>query len=270
MTMREHIKALRADLLKMGFAAGKNGSHLGGSLSLVEVIAALYFDVMEIDAKNLVAENRDRLIFSKGHGVMAQYAALKQLGVISDEALTTFKSSTSVLYAHPSMNPDIGIEFSSGSLGQGLSIGIGVGLALKRKQNKTSRVFVILGDGECNEGSVWEAAMSAAHFKLNNVVAIIDKNDLQYDGSTSDILAMNHLVEKWTSFGWQAVEVDGHDVEQVIQALKTNSEKPLVVIAQTVKGKGVSFMENNPQWHNGILTQRLFDQAMAELEMTYA
>lgn len=268
MTIHDQIHELRVDLLKMGFAAGASGSHLGGSLSLVEVMAALYFDVMTFDARQPMMPTRDRLIFSKGHGVMAQYAALKQIGLITQEELALFKSPSSKLYAHPSMNPALGIEFSSGSLGQGLSLGVGVALALRMKKNTTSRVFVILGDGECNEGSVWEAITSAAHFRLHNLIAIVDKNDLQYDGKTEDIQTMDHLGQKWKNFGWDVAEVDGHDVSQLIAALRSNTDKPLVVIAQTVKGKGVSFMENNPQWHNGILTKRLFDQAMGEQEVT--
>lgn len=268
--MKSKIKQIRVDLLRMGLAAGANGSHLGGSMSLVEVMAALYFDVMNFEPQNPIMDNRDRLIFSKGHGVMAQYAALKQLGLVTELELDKFKTESTTLYAHPSMNPQKGIEFSSGSLGQGLSLGVGVALALKRKDNLISRTFVILGDGECNEGSVWEAAMSAAHFRLNNLIAIVDKNDLQYDGWTSEIQSMYHIGEKWRSFGWEVVEADGHDVGQVIQGLKTKTEKPLVLLAQTVKGKGISFMENNPQWHNGVLTKRLFEQAMGELESANA
>jgi transketolase len=264
MTLQEKISELRIDLIKMGYAAGASGAHMGGSLSLVEVMAALYFEVMQFSAQAPMDPLRDRLIFSKGHGVMAQYAALKQVGLISEEMLLSFKSPSSVLYAHPSMHPELGIEFSSGSLGQGLSLGVGVGLALRLQKNSTSRIFVILGDGECNEGSIWEAAASAAHFKLNNMIAIIDKNDLQYDGKTMDILSMEQMSQKWQSFGWETLEVDGHDVQQLIQALRHPSDKPLAIIAQTIKGRGVSFMENNPQWHNGILTQRLYTQAMAE------
>ena len=168
--------------------------------------------------------------------------------------------------AHPFVNGQLGIEFSSGSLGQGVSLGVGTALALRRKNNLSSRVFVILGDGECDEGSVWEAAASAAHFDLSNLVVIVDKNGLQYDGDTTAVLSMENLAEKWAAFGWNVLEVDGHDVDALRKALTENSSKPLAIVAKTVKGKGISFMENNPQWHNGVVSQKLFEQAVAELE----
>lgn len=260
-------KEMRRDVIRMTYSAGNNGAHVGGALSMIEIMAALYLGVMKYDIHNPADEARDRFILSKGHGVMAQYAALKQIGMLTDEELMTFKKNDTFLFAHPSMNIEKGIEFSSGSLGQGLSLGVGTALALKRKANETSRVFVLLGDGECNEGSVWEAAASAAHYKLNNLTAIIDENRLQYDGATDEILSMGSYADKWTSFGWDAVSVDGHSIEQLLEALSKKKEKPLAVIARTVKGKGVSFMENNPHWHNGRLTQQQYEQAMAEVTL---
>ena len=171
---KEILKQMRIDLLKMALSAGAQGAHMGGSLSLVEIMAVLYLDVMKFNLQNMKDEARDRLIMSKGHGVMAQYAALKQVGVLSEEDILTYKANDSKVAAHPSLNEQLGIEFSSGSLGQGLSLGVGTALALKRKNNLSSRVFVVLGDGECDEGSVWEAAASASHFGLNNLVAIVD------------------------------------------------------------------------------------------------
>lgn len=256
---------MRVDILKMALAARSHGAHLGGSLSLIEIMAALYGGVMSFDAGRVDDENRDRLILSKGHGVMAQYVAYKQMGLLSEEELLTYKANDSVTSAHPSMNDRLGIEFSSGSLGQGLSLGVGVALALRRKNNDTSRVFVVLGDGECDEGSIWEAASSAAHYKLNNLIVIVDKNGLQYDGLTDNILSMENLGEKWRAFGWQTVEVDGHNVTSIASALQTKSQLPLAVIAHTVKGKGISFMENAAQWHNGVVTQKIFEQAVQEL-----
>ncbi len=258
---------MRKDILRMGLGAKSLGGHFGGSLSAVEILAAFYGGVMTFDPENPTDEKRDRLIFSKGHGVMAQYAALKQIGLLTEEQLLTYKKTDSVISAHPSMNPALGIEFSSGSLGQGLSQGIGVALALRRKKNKSSRVFVILGDGECDEGSIWEAAMAAANYKLGNLVAVVDKNGLQYDGDTERVLALDDLAAKWRAFGWETVSVDGHDVSALAAAFGTKSDKPLVVIANTVKGKGVSFMENAAQWHHSILTQKLYDQAMEELKV---
>ncbi len=259
-------REMRKDILKMALAAKREGGHLGGSLSAVEILAALYGGAMRFDPKSPADETRDRFIFSKGHGVMAQYAAYRQIGLLTEEQILTYKQSGSVVTAHPSLNPDLGVEFSSGSLGQGLSQGVGVALALKRKGNLASRVFVLLGDGECDEGSVWEAAMAAASYRLGNLVAIVDKNGLQYDGDTEKVLALDDLAAKWSAFGWDAVDVDGHDVAKLLEAFSTRGDKPLAVIAHTVKGKGVSFMENAPAWHHSILTQRQFDQAMAELE----
>ena len=256
---------MRRDILRMALAAKREGGHLGGSLSAVEIIAALYGGGMHFDPKCPADETRDRFIFSKGHGVMAQYAAFRQIGLLTEEQILTYKQAGSAVTAHPSLNPDLGMEFASGSLGQGLSQGVGVALALKRKSNLTSRVFVLLGDGECDEGSVWEAAMAAANYKLGNLVAIVDKNGLQYDGDTEKVLALDDLAAKWSAFGWDAVDVDGHDVAKLLEVFSIRGDKPLAVIAHTVKGKGVSFMENVPAWHHSVLTQRQFDEAMAEL-----
>lgn len=258
-------REMRSDLLQMALAAKSQGAHLGGSLSLVEIMAALYGGVMKFDSKNPAAENRDRVILSKGHGIMAQYAALKQTGLMTAEDLLTYKADETKAPAHPSMNLQAGIEFSSGSLGQGLSLGVGTALALKRKNNTSSRVYVILGDGECDEGSVWEAAMTASHYRLDNLVAIIDRNRLQYDGNTEAVLPLENFAAKWNAFGWNVAECDGHSVQEITTALSEKREKPFALIANTIKGKGVSFMENMPQWHNGVLTQKLFEQAMAEV-----
>ena len=264
---REAAGRMRRDALSMSLAAGTTGAHLGGGLSMIEIMAVLYLGVMRCDPHNPLWEERDRFILSKGHGVLAYYTALNRAGFVSDQELTTFKSNDTFLYGHPSMNLEKGIEFSSGSLGLGLSLGVGSALALNRKGNATSRIFVLMGDGECNEGSVWEAAASAAHFGLPNLVAIVDKNGLQYDGNTCSVLSMECLSAKWESFGWSVIKVDGHDVAEIYDALSTRSDKPLAVIANTVKGKGVSFMENNPAWHHARLTQSQFDQAMAEQEV---
>lgn len=257
-------REMRIDIIKMTYNTGNAGGHIGGSLSMVEIMSSLYIGAMKYNIKNPLWENRDRFILSKGHGVMAQYAAFKQIGLLDDEDLLTFKKNETKLFAHPSMNLDIGIEFSSGSLGQGLSLGVGTALALNRKNNHSSRVFVLLGDGECDEGSIWEAAACASHYKLSNLIAIVDKNNLQYDGSTDSVLSMDNLKEKWQSFGWEVISIDGHSEEELLNALQIRSEMPLVIIANTIKGKGVSFMEGNPVWHNGRLTEKQFAQAMIE------
>ena len=255
---------IRYDILRMGLKTGSNGAHFGGGLSLVEIMAVLYLSVMRVDTARPRWSERDRFILSKGHGAMAYYAALKQVGFVTDEELMTFKSNHTFLYGHPSMNPDKGIEFSSGSLGLGLALGAGTAMGLRKRGNNTSRVFVLMGDGECDEGSVWESAASAAHFGLSNIVAIVDKNGLQYDGPTREILNMDGMAEKWESFGWQARVVDGHSVSELLEAFDRSEGKPTVVIANTVKGKGVPFMEHNPAWHHSRLTQAQFDELTAE------
>ena len=247
---------MRHDIYRMGLQTGLNGAHFGGSLSLVEIMVVLYLSVMRVNPAQPRWHERDRFILSKGHGAMAYYAALKQVGFVTDEELMTFKSNHTFLYGHPSMNPDKGIEFSSGSLG----LGVGTAMGLRKRDNHASRVFVLMGDGECDEGSVWESAASAAHFGLSNLVAIIDKNGLQYDGPTKDVLNMDSVAEKWESFGWQARTVDGHNVAELMDAFDNLGGKPTVIVANTVKGKGVPYMENNPAWHHNRLTQVQFDE----------
>ena len=264
--LRTISKKIRKDILLMGLNTGNQGSHLGGSLSLVEIMTVLYTKVLNVEDFN--SESRDRVILSKGHGVMAQYAAMKENNLL-DEDLLTFKRDGSKLPAHPSLLHSLpGIEFATGSLGQGLSLGIGVALGLKRKNNNKSGVYVILGDGECNEGSVWEAAMSAAHYKLNKLVVIIDKNGLQYDGKTDDVMSMGSLEEKFIAFGFKAVSVDGHNETELLKALNLpHEDQPLAIIANTIKGKGVSFIENDKTWHNKRLTKEQYEQAIAEVEL---
>ena len=258
-------KKMRIQAVEMTYQTGKTGAHIGGGLSLIEIMAVLYLGILKFDKDDLQSENRDRLIFSKGHGTLALYTAMEQAGLLSADDLRKDKENDSILSAHPSMNPVLGIEFSSGSLGQGLSLGVGVGLALRRKRNLTSKVYVVLGDGECNEGSVWEAAETAAQYNLSNLIAIVDRNRLQYDGDTEAILKLEPFADKWKAFGWETAVVDGHDVKALYQALSDSSEGPYVVIADTIKGKGVSFMENNAGWHNGRLNKEQYEKAMQEV-----
>ncbi len=258
-------RKIRADSLRLTYKAGKMGAHIGGALSLAEIMAVLYMGILRIEPNNLFSENRDRVIFSKGHGALALYSAMRYAGILTPEMLESFKTNNTNLFAHPSLNQEIGIEFSSGSLGQGLSLGVGTCLGLKRKNNQKSRVFVILGDGECNEGSIWEAAEAAAHFECSQLTAVIDRNGLQYDGSTNEVMNDEPLGEKWSSFGWDLDIIDGHDVSELYRVLEKRSLKPNVVIARTVKGKGVSFMENNPLWHNHSLTEEQYTQALKEI-----
>jgi transketolase len=264
-------RAMRKDILDMTLHAGATGGHLGGSLSLVEILAILFNGVLRFDPQDAAWPQRDRLILSKGHGTIALYAAMHQAGLATDEDIASFKSATHWMTAHPSFDVAHRLEFTSGSLGQGLSFAAGAALA---RLNDSCRYFVILGDGECNEGQVWEAAMFAAHHKLRNLIAIVDKNSLQYDGPTEKILNMGDDASKWTSFGWRTAEVDGHDINALQlmfdDVLTAHDERPKAIIAHTVKGRGVSFMENNPQWHHGRLSQKQYDKAIAELEVENA
>ncbi len=254
-------RSMREDCLKMAQASGKNGMHFGGTFSMIEIAAALYIGI----GNTFGNDERNRIIVSKGHGIPAVYAVLKQIGRVTDTEIQTFKGEETELYAHPSMNARLGVEFSSGSLGQGLSLGVGCALAMRHKGVEKNKVYVILGDGECNEGSVWEAALSASKYQLNRLCAIIDRNHIQYDGDTGEVLPLEPLREKWSSFGWDTLEIDGHDVEACRKAFLAETDKPLVVIANTVKGKGISFMENQSGWHFGQLTSRQFEQAWGEV-----
>jgi transketolase len=256
---------IRRDIIEMAYAAGNLGAHLGGSLSMAEILAALYIGTAKFDSNNLEWEERDRIILSKGHAALALYPALAQAGILGKDELNTFKKNGSRLSGHPSLNGLPGIEYASGSLGQGLSLGVGVCLALRKKNNLSSRVFVLMGDGECDEGSVWEAAASASHFQLNQLVAIIDRNHIQYDGETSRVMSMEPMPEKWKSFGWDAQEVDGHNIGALLDAYGIKGSKPLAIIADTVKGKGISFMEGNWRFHNSRLSEAQYQQAVAEL-----
>ncbi len=257
---------MRRDIIEMAFLTGNQGAHLGGSLSMVEILAALYVGVLKYDVNNLDWEKRDRVILSKGHAALALYPALAQAGMICRDELLTFKKNGSRLSGHPSLNGLAGIEYASGSLGQGLSLGVGVCMALKRKNNLESRAFVLLGDGECDEGSIWEGAASAVHFQLNQLVAVIDENQIQYDGATNEIMCMDSLAGKWKEFGWDVCEVDGHSIVELLDAYNKKGDKPLAIIAHTVKGKGISYMEGNWRFHNARLSKAQYQQAVIELE----
>lgn len=262
------VRRIRRRIIDMAYGTGNTGAHLGGSLSLVELLAGLYVGIIQYRTNDPAWECRDRVILSKGHGALALYPALVEAGIISEEELATFKQDGSRLGGHPTLNGLPGIEFASGSLGQGLSLGVGVCLALKRKSNHESRVFVLLGDGECDEGSVWEAAASASHFELNQLVAVVDMNAIQYDGFTAEIMKMEPFENKWRSFGWDVIAIDGHNIGEILDAYSHRGDKPVAILAHTVKGKGVSFMENNWKYHNASLSKTLYEQAIEELEKT--
>lgn len=258
--MKEIAYHMRKDILKMGYNCGAMGAHIGGSMSAVEIMAVLYTEIMKHQG-----EGRDRFIMSKAHSVMALYAALHQIGRLTDDDIENAMKKGSFLFKHPCMNVDKGIEFSGGSLGQGLSLGVGTALALKMKNNKASRVYVMIGDGECDEGAIWEAALCASHYHLENLTVLIDQNGLQNDGTTKEILNLADMEQRWKAFGFYAQTIDGHDVGQIENALQITSDKPKVIVAKTVKGKGVSFAENVVDWHAAYLTKELYDRATEEL-----
>lgn len=240
--------------------------HPGGAFSSIDIMTALYFDVMKIDPNNPRWDERDRFILSKGHSSIGLYAILHLRGFMDKETLLTFRQDNSLLCGHPDMHKVAGVEMSTGSLGHGLSVGGGLAVAAKFDR-KGHRVFVLMGDGETQEGSIWEAAMFASHHKLDNLVGIVDRNMIQIDGFTEDILALEPYRAKWEAFGWNVVEIDGHNFEQICNALKKApvSNKPTLVLANTVKGKGISFMENNPAWHGGGLKGDLAEIATREV-----
>lgn len=260
-------KQIRLDTVNLTYRSGVKGAHLGGSLSLADVLAVLYGSVMRYDASRPEWEGRDRLIVSKAHAAVGLYAALRYAGFLSEEDLLGAMHGDSPFFEHPKRMPRCGIEFSGGSLGQGLSLGMGVALALRKKGNSDARVFVALGDGECDEGSVWEAAAAAAHYRLGNLTVIVDRNGLQYDGTTGEIMNLGEPVERWASMGYDTEEIDGHDVLAIQDALLRAGERPRAIIARTVKGKGVSFAENVVDWHTGRLTDELYRQALEELRI---
>ena len=236
---------IRKNIIEMAYLAGASSSHLGGALSIVEIISTLFATQINIDIKNPTWVNKDRFILSKGHACLAYYSALSEVGFITKKELKTFEKDGSNLLGHPVLNKKIGIDFSNGSLGMGLSLGIGVAISSKKKK-KNFNIYVVMGDGECNEGSVWEAAMAAPNFKLDNLYVIIDKNNFQQTGSNKEIMNVESLKEKWQSFGWQTSEIDGHNIEELYDYFEKSKEvkKPKALIANTIKGKGVKFMEN--------------------------
>ena len=262
---------IRRDVIEAGFRCGES-AHFGGGLSLVDLLAVLYGRHLRFDPANPRWPERDIFILSKGHGVLGYFATLKNVGLMSDDIFQTFQKNGSHLIAHPVMNLDIGIESSNGSLGQGLSFAAGIALAMK-KRNSQRKVFVILGDGECNEGAVWEAAMFAAQYELDNLVAIVDLNGFQNDGAAAMVSRQGDMRAKWEAFGWQAQDVNGHDLDQIGAAYAeacSVSGKPAVIVAHTVKGKGISFMENNNDWHHNRLTEANYRIALADLEHSCA
>ena len=246
-----------------------NAGHLGGSFSAAEILSVLYFHKMKHDPQNPKMEDRDRFLLSKGHVAILQYSALAEAGYFPMEELQNTKSIGSMLQGHPDVRRTPGIEAGTGSLGQGLSIGLGMALGLKLDKI-CSKVYVLCGDGELAEGQVWEAAMAGSAFKADNLVVFVDKNDMQAQGKVADRFDSGSLTEKWKAFGWHTIEIDGHNVEEILTALDESDNvkgKPTAIIASTVKGKGVKVGESHPSgFHNAPLNEEEYKQALADLE----
>ncbi len=263
--LREKAKDIRRDIIRAVYSAGSG--HPGGSLSAADILAVLYFNEMNIDTNNKEMWDRDRFVLSKGHATPALYSVLAERGFFPVEDLLTFRKIGSKLQGHPDMIKVPGVEMSTGSLGQGFSAAVGMALANKL-DNNPARVFVLLGDGELQEGLVWEAFMAAAHFKLDNLVAIIDWNGLQIDGKNEDVMNVNPIEDKLKSFNWMTTVIDGHNMENIDAALaqaRNHKDAPFAIIARTIKGKGVSYMENNHGWHGKAPSEEQAKQAVTEL-----
>jgi len=264
--LAEMAKKLRRHIITMTAMAGSG--HPGGSLSATDIVTALYFKVMRYNPQDPQWMGRDRFILSKGHAAPIAYAALAESGYFPVEELTTLRKLGSRLQGHTDMNLTPGVEMSAGSLGMGLSFGVGVALAGKL-DHRSYHTYVLLSDGECEEGQIWEAALSAAQYKLDNLIAIVDYNKIQLGGWTRDIMNLEPLNRKWQAFGWHSIDIDGHNFEQILTAIQEAQKiktKPVVIIAHTIKGKGVSFMENNMKFHGKVPTPGEAKRALEELE----
>lgn len=262
--LEEQAVQLRRDIVEMIHAA--KAGHPGGSLSAVDMITALYFHVMRIDPQNPRWEDRDRFVLSKGHACPALYAALARRGFFDPKHLTTLRQYHSILQGHPDMNKTPGIDISSGSLGNGLAIGVGIAMS-GRLHHQDYMTYVMLGDGEVQEGMVWEAAMAAHHHDLGNLVAIVDCNGVQINGWVNEIMTVEPLADKWRAFGWNVVEVNGHNMKDLLTVLHTakTMRHPTVILMRTVKGRGVSFMEDDCKWHGNSPSDEELVQAILEI-----
>jgi len=263
--LEDIARKLRRHIITMIYTAGSG--HPGGSLSAADIVTALYFDNMKHDPANPHWPDRDRFVLSKGHAAPVLYAALAECGYFPLDWLTTLRKTGTCLQGHTDSTLTPGVDVSAGSLGQGLSIGIGMALAA-RLDNKDYHTYVLLGDGECDEGQVWEAAMFAPNYQLDNLTAIVDFNTLQLDGFTRDIMNLDPFMAKWAAFKWEVIEINGHDIQQILDAIrqaKAVKGRPTVIVAHTIKGKGVSFMENNVDWHGKAPNKSETEIALREL-----
>ncbi|SDH27248.1 transketolase [Alteribacillus persepolensis] len=265
--IKEKAKMSRLETIRL-ISLAKSG-HYGSSFSSSEIFATLYYHTLNYDSKNPSWKSRDRFVMGKGHSAVGVYPILADVGFFPKEDLDTYTQLGSPFGDHPDMNKIKGVDFSSGSIGHGLSVGVGMSLGA-RVDNEKYRTYILMGDGELQEGQVWEAAMSAGNFKLGNLVAIIDNNKVTVDGNTEELMNINPIREKWESFGWNVVDVDGHDVEELIKTFENlpavDSEKPTAIICDTVAGKGVSFMEHGYEWHVANLGEDDIKRAIEEIE----
>ena len=255
----------RKDILEQVHSA--SSGHIGGALSCIDILTTIYCNHLKYDNKNPKWEDRDRVILSKGHASPALYAILSERGFFDKELLKTFRKRDSILQGHPDMKHIPGVDMSSGSLGQGLSVANGMALAGKL-DNKEYNIYVILGDGEIEEGQVWEAAMTSAHYNLNKVIVFIDSNGLQIDGYVKDVMNVENIEDKFKAFNWNTIRINGHDFDQINNAIitaKESNDKPTAIIAKTIKGKGISFMENNAKWHGKAPNLEEYEKAREEL-----
>lgn len=265
--MKKKAQELRRRTFETIYNAG--GGHYGGSLSAIEIMTVLYYDVMNIDRKNPNREDRDRFILAKGHAGPPLYVILADLGIIDSARLAELDQNGGSLPKHVDRLKVQGIDYSSGPLGQGLSVACGMAAAAKQ-DGKDLYVYTLLGDGELDEGQVWEAAMTAGHYKLDHLIAFVDRNRNQIDGTTEDVMTLEPLADKWAAFGWHVQVIDGHDTDAIkaaVEAAKAVAGRPSVIIANTVKGKGISFMENQYKWHSGQITPEQFAIGCKDLEV---
>ena len=269
MEEKQRLQDLARDLrlTVIDVMAWSGGAHVGGSLSIIDILTILYFKYLKVDPANPKWEDRDRFILSKGHAAAGYIPVLAKRGYFPEETLKTFNHFGSPFAMHPDCNKVIGCDASAGSLGHGLSMAVGLGLGAKYLQ-KDWKTVCLMGDGECGEGSIWEAAMSASNFKLGNVIGIVDRNRLMIDGKTEDVMALEPFADKWRAFGWDVVEIDGHDFDQLDEALShawAATDQPVLIMANTIKGKGVDFMENNVVYHYASADSELCAKAKASI-----
>ena len=264
--LKSRAKEIRKDIARMTGWSG--GAHIGGSLSMVEILTILYWKYLKHDAKNPDWEERDRFVLSKGHGGAGHAVALAHAGYFDPEELKYFNKDGSNWGMHLDSKKAAGVEVSTGSMGHGLPQAVGLALGARVKKADWT-VYAVMGDGECNEGSIWEAAMAAAHYKLGNLIGFVDRNRMMIDGPTEKVMGLGAIADKWTAFGWKTVTVNGHDYNELaeaIEAAQAYKDGPFMIVANTIKGKGIDYMEDNPAWHYGGLSTELVEKAIASID----